>query len=184
MKIRRISRVVLLQLLSLLAIGVPMFWAGLYVWNKHHQMEAQLAQIEPRYARLLGILDRQADYKEINVKLQKQLAQMSYPASLDHTKAGNEAQQHIRGIFADNRLDIASIQVVSPKQVGEFDKIEIALRVEGSIKDIYEALLKLAEVSPLVLVESLSLQTVGPVRPASTQRLSALLALAVFRSRS
>ncbi len=184
MSIGRLNRIVLLQWLTLIVVLFPVFWAGYLVWDKHQYMSTQLAQIEPRYARLLGIVERRADYKALNLVIRERLSRVSYSATQDATKAGNEAQQRIRGVFADNQLDIASIQVMPPKQLGEFDKIEISLRVEGSIKNLHDALLKLAELSPVVLVDSLSLQTIGAARPASVQRLGAQLILTVFRSRS
>ncbi len=184
MNIGRLNRIVLLQWLTLIVALIPVLWAGYFVWDKHQHMLTQLAQIEPRYARLLGIVERRADYKTLNLIVREHLGWLSYPATQDATKAGNEAQQRIRGVFSENQLDISSIQVMPPKQLGEFDKIEISLRVEGNIKSLHDALSKLAEVSPVVLVDSLSLQTIGAARPASVQRLGAQFILTVFRSRS
>ena len=183
---RRINfnRIVWLQVITVLALLLPIAGAGLYVWTRHQRVQGLLADLEPRYARLDGLLQRQADLKGLTIKVNEQLVRLTYPASQDVTQAGNDAQQRIRGIFAESKLDIISIQVLPPpKDEAKFDRIPINLRVEGDLAGIQSALLKLSGQNPMVLVDSLSLQTIGAVRPASIQRLGGQFNLFVLRVR-
>jgi general secretion pathway protein M len=178
------NRIAWLQALTVLVLLLPLVGAGLYVWVHHQRIENHLAELEPRYARLAGLLDRQAELKALGVRANEQLAHLTYPASQDITQAGNDAQQRIRGVFSESKLDIISIQVLPPpKEEAQFDRIPINLRVEGDLVGIQDALLKLSRQSPMVLVDSLSLQTIGPVRPASIQRLGGQFNLFVLRVR-
>lgn len=178
------NRIVWLQALTVLLLLLPLAGAGLYVWALHQRVQNHLANLEPRYARLAGLLERRADLLALGVQANAQLARLTYPVSQDVTQAGNDAQQRIRSLFADSKLDIISIQVLPPKEEDKFDRIPINLRVEGDLAGIQDALMKLASQSPVVLVDSLTLQTIGAVKPASIQRLGGQFNFSVLRVRS
>lgn len=179
-----LNRIGWLQALTVLLLLLPLVGAGLYVWTLHQRFQTQLTDLEPRYARLAGLLERQSDLKALGVQANQQLVRLVYPGSQDVTQAGNDAQQRIRSLFADSKLDIISIQVLPPKEEAKFDRIPINLRVEGDLAGIQDALLKLSTQSPLVLVDSVAVQTIGAVRPASTQRVGGQFNFYVLRVRS
>ncbi len=179
-----LNRTAWLQALTVLALLLAMAGAALYVWTRYQSVQNHLSDLEPRYARLAGLLEHRADLQTLGLQAKAQLARLAYPASQDVTQAGNDAQQRIRGLFADSKLDIISIQVLPPKEEAKFDRIPINLRVEGDLSGIQDALLKLSTQSPLVLVDSLTLQTIGAVKPASVQRLGGQFNFFVLRVRS
>lgn len=179
-----LNRIVWLQALTVLVLLLPLVGVGLYTWNRHQSVQHVLTDLEPRYARLLGLLQRHAELKAMGVQANEQLARLTYPAGQDVTQAGNDAQQRIRSLFAESKLDIISIQVLPPpKEDIKFDRIPINLRVEGDLAGIQNALLRLTGQTPVVLVDSLSVQTIGAVRPASIQRLGGQFNLSVLRVR-
>ena len=49
---------------------------------------------------------------------------------------------------------------------------------------VQDALMKLSSQSPLVLVDSMAMQTIGAVKPASVQRLGGQFSFSVLRVRS
>ena len=179
----RINRVAWLQALTVLALLVPLAAGGWYTFNLHQNAQIRLADTEPRFARLTGLLERQADMKALAAQGNEQLARQSYPATQDVTQAGNDAQQRIRSLFADSKLDIISIQVLPSKEEGKFDRIPIDLRVEGDLTGLQNALSLLSAQTPSVLMGSMTLQTIGAVRPASTQRLGGQFNFSVLRLR-
>ena len=134
------DRVLLLQLMIVVLIVAPVGGAAYYGWMKYQQFQGLLADIEPRYARLLGLLARQNDLQSLGLRVNEHLAQLAFPASLDTAKAGNEAQQRIRSLFTESRLEIISSQVMPPKQETDFDRIQINLRAEGDITALRTAL--------------------------------------------
>jgi general secretion pathway protein M len=178
-----INRVVFFQSLTVLLLLGLLGFAAYTVWVKHDRVQGILTDLEPRYARLQGLLDHQAEIQAMDAKAKETLLQMAFPATQDLAKTGNDAQQRIRSLFADSRLDIISIQILPGKVEGDFDRIVIHLRIEGAMSDIQAALGRLAEQSPAVLVDNMSLQSTGGVRPASVQRIAGQFVFSVFRVR-
>ena len=179
------NRIAWLQAITMLVLALPVAGAGMYVWRAHHLSQQRLADLEPRYARLAGLLERKAELEVMGTQANQQLARLAYPVTLDVTQAGNDAQQRIRTLFADSKLDIISIQVLTPvKEASNFDRIPINLRVEGDLAGLQNALALLSNQSPLVLVDTLTVQTIGAVKPSSIQRLGAQFNFFVLRVRS
>lgn len=177
------TRIHFIQVLTLMLLMLPLLGVTYVVWVKHQRLQGILADIEPRHARLQGLIARSADFQALEAKASEQVVRQTYPAAQDVTKAGNDAQQRIRSFFSESRLDIISIQVLPPKESGKFDRITINLRVEGELSGMQSALLRLQAQSPVVLLDSMALQTIGAVRPASIQRLGGQFVLSVFRVR-
>ena len=180
----RFNRIVALQILIVLLLLAPLMAAGTFVWFKHQQYQDSLAELEPRYARLLGLVNARANLQALGVQVGAALVQRSYPTTQDLAKAGNDAQQRIRSLFAESRLEVISIQVLPPKEEGQFNRITITLRVEGDLSAIQTALDKLTGLIPTVQLDSMALQTIGAVRPASVQRLGGQFNFSVFSVRT
>lgn len=181
---RQATKIATLQLLSVLFILLPLIAAGVYVWQKHKWANALLAEIEPRHARLQGLGSLKPSLEIASKLTQTALAKHVYPASLDATKAGNDAQQRIRNVFADSQLTIDSVQVLAAKDVESFQRIGVVLRVEGSLPNIHDALVRLGDQSPTILLDSVSIQNLGPVRPSSPQRLMGNFSFSVLRAKT
>ena len=178
------NRVIFLQALTVLLLLLPLVAASYAVWVKHHRLLGIVADLEPRYARLQGLLDRRADLQAMDAKAKELLLQLSYPAAQDLAKTGNDVQQRIRSIFADSQLEVVAIQILPGKIEGKFDRISISLRVEGTMASFQAAFEKLAGQSPVILLDSMTLQTVGMVRPATVPRTGGQFVFSVFRIRS
>lgn len=178
------NRQLALQLLMWLLLLVPLAGLGLAAYLKHQQLQTNLDDLETRYARLRGMLDHQSDYQALNSTVNAELARLTYPASQDLASAANDAQQRVRSLFADNHLDIISIQVLPAKQEGAFNRITITLRVEGNLVSLYAALEQLPSLSPAVFFDSMTIQTIGSVRPASDQKLGGQFTFSAFRVRA
>lgn len=178
------NRIAFLQALTLLVVLLPLLGAAYLVWTKHQRLQTILVDMAPRYARLQGLVDHQADLQAIGAKAGEQLTQLAYPVTQDVAQSGNDAQQRIRSLFAESRLDIISIQVLPAKETGQFDRIGISLKVEGDLSGLQTALGKLSAQNPVVVLDGMTVQTIGAVRPASIQRLGAQFTFSVFRVRS
>jgi len=181
---RQSVRIVVLQALTLLVLALPLLAMGGYLWQKHRWAQGLLSDLEPRYARLQGVRAVKPALEAAVISARDLLAKQVYPATLDTTKAGNDAQQRIRTVFAEAQLSVESIQVVEAKDSGHFQRIGVVLHVEGTLPGMQAALLKLKTQTPAILVDSFSLQSTGQVRPASTQRLSGDFNFSVLRARS
>lgn len=178
------TRIMFLQVLIVLLLTLPFMALGGYIWQKHRVAQTNLSAMEPRHARLQGLRARLAELETATKQDQAILGQHAYPVGQDSTKAGNDAQQRIRAVFAAGQLNINSIQVLEAKDTEHFQRIGIVLQAEGTLSSIHEAILKLRNESPTILIDSFGLQSVGVVKPASTQRLMGSFTFTVLRSRS
>ena len=177
-------RIVFLQLLAVLLVLAPFLAAGAYVWQKHQWASSLLSEVEPRHARLQGLKTTQPELELALKQTRATLNQHVYPASLDATKAGNDAQQRVRAVFAESQLTIDSVQVLDAKDVEGFQRIGIVLRVEGSLPNFHEAILKLNDQTPSILVDGFSIQNSGQAKPSSAQRLVGNFNFSVLRAKS
>ena len=181
---RQSVRIAFLQLIVVLLVLAPFLAAGAYVWHKHQWANSLLAEIEPRHARLQGLKAIQPELDRALKQTQANLNRHAYPMSLDATKAGNDAQQRVRAVFAESQLSIESVQVLDAKEVDGFQRIGIAMRVEGSLPNFHEAILKLNDQAPSILVDGFSMQNLGPPKPSSAQRLMGSFNFSVLRAKS
>lgn len=174
------------KLLQVLIVCVALLFAGMLgflAWQKYLWGVSQLADLEPRHARLLGLQASGATLTDTLASVQTLLSRSTYPVDQDTAQAGNAAQQQIRTLFADSKLDVISIQVLPPKELKHFDRIGVVVRVEGELVGLHNAMSLLDAQTPTVWLDSLSIQTVGLVKPKSAQRLAAQFSLSVLRRR-
>jgi general secretion pathway protein M len=176
-------RIAVYQAVIVAAFVLPALAFAHFVWGQHQSATQKLAEMEPRFARLLGLVERKSELLAFSQMSAEFVKSSLYPADQDATLAGNDAQQRIRTVFADSRLDVISIQVLAAKEEEGFDRIPIDLRVEGDLTGLQNALAVLAAQKPLVLVDEATIQTVGAVRPASVQKLGGQFQFSVFRVR-
>ena len=77
--------------LSLLLLAAPLVFASFYVYEKHQAAADNLQKLEPRYARLKGLIAQESDIATLLEQTQKAGEKYVYPAAQDATQAGNAA---------------------------------------------------------------------------------------------
>lgn len=180
---RSSGRIVSIQVAILLAFAAPLFAVGGYVWHKHSWAQARLDELEPRHARLQGLRDLLPELEKTTEDARSKLDRAAYPAAMDVIKAGNDAQQRIRSVFEASQLAIVSVQVLEPKEEEGFQRIRVVLQADGVLPKYQEAVIRLKDLVPMVMVDSFVFQSTGAVRPASVQSISANFEFSVLRSK-
>ncbi len=170
--------------LTLLAVLLPLALAVSWVVNKHSWAEDKLAELEPRYARLLGLQQVAPQLQQASEAVAGQLAQYAYPVGQDATQVGNAAHQRARRVFEEAGLTVVSSQVLAPSVEKGYDRLAISFRLEGTLPVVQAALLALAAEKPALSIESFMLQTIGGVKSDTAQRLTCQLTVSVLRVRS
>lgn len=169
-----------------LVLGAVVLIAGFatYVVTKHVWAQEQLAQLEPRYARLIGIEASGGAMDAALTERRVLLARHAYLSSQDVAKAGSDAQQRAREIFTKAGLDVSSTQVLPAKTVEGFDRIPVVLRVEGDLSALQSALVVIPAQTPSLFIEGFNVQTMGmPAKNDAPQRLAMQVNLFVLRVR-
>jgi general secretion pathway protein M len=155
---------------------------GTQAWSAHDTARQQLQDLEPRYARMLGLGSEKGNLQAAYDQAGKAIARHAYPASRDVSQAGNDAQQRVREVFSKAGLDVISIQVLAAKSAGGFDRVPLALRVEGEMTALQAALATLPAAPPTLFVEGFSMQSANALKPEAPVRVVAQLSLFVLRA--
>ena len=151
----------------------------------HGAAQAEIDRIEPRIARLQGLIDYEDQLREAAAVVDSQVLELVYPLSEDQATVSAELQTQVRDIFSKAGLSVSNSQVLPVRQRGNFDYIGVKLTVSGSLPALDEALAGLAAYLPLVLVESLDVYPARAVRGKAAnneQTLTASLQLLSLRA--
>lgn len=175
------------QLFVFLMLAGCVGYAAWWVQGKHHDMQVALADINAKHARLQGILDAGEKITQARDGLAAQIAATVYPAGMDATKAGNDAQQRISAVLSAAQLTVMGIQVLPPEgEAAAFEQIPISVQAEGAPSALGDALQVLSTVQadkPVVLTRSMQVQSVGAVRPNEPVKLSMRVQFVVLRAK-
>lgn len=148
----------LAALVWLLLLGGLLAVAGSWLWDLHATAARQLESVEPRHARLQGLANDKARLQEATAQATRDIERHAYPASREASQAANDAQQRVRDAFSKSGLDVISIQVLPARATRQFDRIPIALRVEGELATMQATLAALPGLTPSLFVEALTVQ--------------------------
>lgn len=155
--------------------------AGQYVLGKHRWAAATLDEIEPRYARLLGLRDTSGKLEEGLNQARANLARLGHGAERDAAQVGNDLQQVARRALQAAGLSVASSQVLPPRGEAGFERIVVSLQAEGPLSGVQLALAALQAETPRPTFDSLVLQATRRVAEDGTPVVSCSITLSVPR---
>lgn len=128
------------------------------------EAQGRIDDLEPRIARLQGLIDNEAALRESAGQVDARLAELGYPATEDANTIAAALQADVRQIFAEAGLGVSNSQVMPTRKDEDFDLIAIKLTANGGIAALDAALIGVAAFRPMLLVESMD------VFPARNQR--------------
>lgn len=173
--------------MTILLLALPVLLGGIYVLQKYQWAQSKVEEVEPRYARLLGLGEQRAEFDSALISANEARARYVYPASQNAGQAGNAAQQRLREIFSGAGLQISSSQVLPSKVEKGFERIPLTIRTEGDLVALQSALAVLSSQTPLIIIDQLEIQVLGGlgnVNPKFAPQLAAQFSLSVLRERS
>ncbi len=174
-------RTVFWQLLLVLLLAAPLVLAAGYVLDKHRWAQDRLAELEPRHARLQGLVAEQPRIEAQLAQLQAWLAGRVHGAEVPAAQVGSQAQQQIRDLLGKPGLTVASLQLLPARTVDGLELLPVSVRVEGTLETLSQALASVLAVQPQLLIESANLQTVGAVRPGTAPVVQAQITFLALR---
>lgn len=173
--------------ITVMVFLLPLALLSYYMVQKHQLVQSRLAELEPRYSRLLGLEAQGTEMADVLARAQAARVKYVYPASQDVNQAGNAAQQRVRDIFSSAGLQVISSQVLPPKVEKGFDRIPLAVRTEGEWLAVQSALAVLSSQVPIIVIDELDLQVQGGLGSTAAKqapRIAAQFSLSVLRERS
>jgi general secretion pathway protein M len=140
-----------LLLLALLILAVAKVVAV------HRSATSRLADIEPRFARVAGLLQNNARLSSADKTIKASVDRFLYPAEGDASQIGNQALQRVRDIATAKGLRVSSSQAAAPREDQGFDRIGLSLRVEGDWEQIQALLTELARQQPAIYSQTVQI---------------------------
>lgn len=163
---RRLSKDSLLQLLTGLLVLAALLAGGAYVVKKHLWAQQTLADVGPRYQRLLGITQSEAQMQQALQRSTQLLDAYTYPAERDTGQIGTDIQQKLRAAFSGTQMVIQSSQVLpEQEQEGHLLAIPVEVRMEGNLQSLRQGLVALSAQRPTIQIASISLQAGRKLSP-------------------
>lgn len=137
------------------------------LWFLRQGFSDEIEAIQPRTARLLGILDSVDQLRLASDTARGMLRELVYPADQDRAKAASSLQQNVRELLTSAGLSVSGSQILPQRKSHRFHRLSLDIKAEGNIDALDEALSSLESMRPLVFVESLKVE---PQRTRSRRR--------------
>ncbi|RLA43453.1 MAG: hypothetical protein DRR04_10295 [Gammaproteobacteria bacterium] len=147
--------------------------------------QSQIDGLEPRIARMQGLIEHQEPLGEAAGSVDKQVMNLVYAATAERATVSAALQTDVRQILVDAGLSVTNSQVLPVREEEVFDYIGVKLTVTGSIDALDAGLVALASYRPQVLVESLDVWSTRTSRrkvAVPAQTISATLQLLSLRA--
>ncbi|TYC60129.1 hypothetical protein ETQ85_06365 [Zoogloea oleivorans] len=155
--------------------------AAWYGWERYLQAEVALQNIEPRYARLLGLQMADAPLKKAVIDAYAGLRRWSYPSDQDVGKAGNDVQQRARQAAELGGMTIVSSQVLSVRVENGLEQIPVSLTLEGALQSLQATLAAMTGGAPALFVDSLSVRAIDKGDVKLPQQVSVTMVVVSLR---
>lgn len=155
--------------------------AGQYVVRKHLWGLERMEEIEPRYARLLGLRDAGPQLEEGLKQAREALPRLGHNADREAAQVGIELQQLARRALQAAGMSVASSQVLPSRGELGYERIVVSLQAEGALSGLQLALGALQAETPRLAFDTVVVQSTGRVADDGTPVVSCRLTVAVLR---
>lgn len=172
--------------LGALALLLALAAAALWVAGVHQRAAARLAELEPRHARLAGLLQNGERLGQAQQALQANLAQYIYPPEADAAQLGNTVLQRVRELAGQQGLRVTSSQAAAPREDKDnpgFGRVGVSLRLEGEWPQLQGLLRALPAERPVIYSDTVQLLSQGAQAGRAPVIVQAQLELFVLQER-
>ena len=159
-------------LLAALVLIVLAVAAATFTLGVHARAAQALGEIEPRYARVSGLLQKQEQIGQASKALDASLTQYVYPQSGDASQIGNQVLQKVRDLAAARELRVTSSQAQPAKEDNDHPglaRIAVNLRIEGDWDALQGLLADLTRQTPAIYQNTVQLIAQGGGRLADAK---------------
>lgn len=150
-------------------IALVVVYVILVLLVKWQQLDDQVEDLEPRYARLAGLVQSQEQLKRLKKRGQKTLDALVYSADENTNAIATKLQQQARVIFSSAQLDVSASQISRTKQRDGFIQINIALNADGTLGALEQALSELEKAKPKIFINKIIVEPKRRRNAASPQ---------------
>jgi general secretion pathway protein M len=136
-------------------------------WSLRQSYVSEIEAIEPRTARLLGIMEKREDLESASREVLTQLQALTYPLGQDSATTAAGMQQEVRDLMSSAGLSISGSQILPTRLESGFEILGLDITAEGNTEVLDDALSGLQAMRPVVFVESVLIKPSRGRRRAS-----------------
>lgn len=151
-----------------LVLLVVLYWMT-HFWLLRQEFVAEIASIEPKTARLLGIMRSVDELEVASADARAKLSELTYGVEQDSATTAAAMQQNVRELLTGAGLSISGSQILPQRRSDHFDRLSLDVTAQGNIEALDEALASLEGMRPLVFIESLKVAPERSRRRAATR---------------
>ncbi|MDX1736479.1 MAG: type II secretion system protein GspM [Halioglobus sp.] len=144
--------------LTLVLALLPFLYLVLQLLLLRHSYVQEIDNIQPRTARLLGMLQSEERLREASRKADVLLADIAYEAGRDRAATAAAMQRDVRELIETAGMSVAGSQILDAEKADGYDRLRLDITAEGNIDALDEALELLQQMSPMVYVESMRIK--------------------------
>lgn len=131
-----------------------------YFLSMRQEFVREIESIEPRTARLLGILESAGKLEAASAAAQARLRDLAFPSGRDSATVAASLQQNVRELMNDAGISVTGSQILATRSADGYDRLTLDITGEGNIEALDNTLAELELMRPLVFVESLKIKPV------------------------
>lgn len=154
-------------------------------WLLRADYQNEIERVEPRIARMTGLVQSEDLLKESSAEVGTQIAELVYPSTSDRASVAADLQKNVRELIAATGLSVTNSRILPASQTDAFDHVGMSLTVNGELAALDEALGEIASYSPVLMVESFDVRPNRAARrstEAAQQTVTASLQLVSLRA--
>jgi general secretion pathway protein M len=138
-------------LTGLFFLGSELLWR--YGWAYE-----TLEQVEPRHARLSGLVAHEPQLRTAHEAARAQLAIYAHDENSSADRLGTELQQRTRRIAEASAMSVANSQILPVRTEAGIEQVQVMVTLEGDSESLRNFLLQLEAERPLLQVSAAVLQ--------------------------
>lgn len=177
-------RAVIVVAITFVMLGGCVVAGAMYVRSKERWADAKLDEIEPRYARLKGLMLAENELRTASSAVQENVEKVVYPASLEVDRASSELQQRVKKLFESAGMTVVTSRILEPKPGKEFDLLSVSFSVNGGLSNLQTALSAIRREAPLLKVDDFVLQPQRRQLLSDPELVISTLTVSALRGRS
>ena len=144
--------------LTLLLPLVLFFYLLADFWVMRQGYQAEIERLQPRIARMYGLMESEEQLKVSAGKLSTQVLNLVYPPTEPPAAVSAALQKDIRAIMTNAGLTVSNSRILPLVQEENFDRIGLSLTVVGGLDALDTALLEMAAYTPVLLIDAIDIK--------------------------
>ncbi|MEH6590825.1 MAG: type II secretion system protein GspM [Halioglobus sp.] len=127
-------------------------------WGSRLEYQSDISRLEPRVARLRGLIESEQKLKKSSKKAKNRLLEVAYPQSDDQATIAAALQTSVREVVTAAGMSVGNSRIMPVKEVGGFERISLNLTITGKLDALDRTMTEISNYSPMLMVETIEIK--------------------------